>query len=54
MGYNRLKRNVEQFEKATELLTVPSEYNLVDVSVKQYVLYKKDVKDKNIEENLER
>ena len=49
MGYNRLKRNVEQFEKATELLTVPSKYSFADAKELQYVLYKREEqKDKNV------
>ena len=49
MGYNRLKRNVEQFEEATELLTVPAEYSFEDAAKQQFVLYKREEqKDKNV------
>ena len=42
MGYNRLKRNVEKFEEATELLSVPIEYDFQDAGKKQHILYKRD------------
>ena len=42
MGYNRLKKQVERFKKATSKLTVPSEYNFKDaMENEQYILYKK-------------
>ncbi len=41
MGYNRLKRNVMQFEEATELLTVPVEYGFEDARQGQRVLYRR-------------
>ena len=46
MGYNRLKRNVEQFEKATKLLTAPTEYSFEDAKKGQYILYKREEKEK--------
>lgn len=46
MGYNRLKRNVEQFEKATKLLTAPAEYHFEDANQEQYILYKREEKEK--------
>lgn len=46
MGYNRLKRNVEQFEKATKLLTVPGEYRFEDAEKGQYILYRRDEREK--------
>lgn len=46
MGYNRLKRNVEQFEEATKLLTAPAEYSFEDANKGQYILYKRDEKEK--------
>ena len=42
MGYNRLKRQVERFKKATSNLTVPSEYGF-QVNV-QYILYQREQK----------
>ena len=51
MGYNRLKRNVKEFcEVATENLTVPAEYCFRDAEYKQYVLYSKEIKKEEIEE----
>ena len=44
MGYNKLKRNVKQFEEATELLTVPVEYSFKDVAHQQFILYKREEK----------
>ena len=41
MGYNRLKRNVEQLENATKTLAVPEEYGFEDAQSRQYVLYKR-------------
>ena len=49
MGYNRLKRNVEEFERATKLLTVPIEYGFQDASKEQYILYKRDEREQEIE-----
>lgn len=52
MGYNRLKKQVEAFEKETENLTVPSEYSFQDAKSEQYILYKRDdEKNKNNKEN---
>ena len=52
MGYNKLKKQTEMFEKATELLEVPAEYSFADAQLEQYVLYKRpkeadkdDIKD---------
>ena len=43
MGYNRLKRQVERFKKATSNLTVPSEYNFQDaMKNEQYILYQRE------------
>ncbi|MBQ3415373.1 MAG: hypothetical protein IJH39_08535 [Clostridia bacterium] len=42
MGYNRLKRNVEQFEEISNLLTVPTEYGFRDAENRQFILYKRD------------
>ena len=53
MGYNRLKRNVKQFEQATELLTVPSEYMFEDAGKTQYVLYKRDDKKEKDNQNIQ-
>lgn len=48
MGYNRLKRQVEQFEKATANLDVPEEYSFKDaMEHEQYILYKRE--EKNID-----
>lgn len=48
MGYNRLKRQVEQFKKATSNLTVPSEYKFQDaMNHEQYILYER--KQKQVE-----
>ncbi len=45
MGYNRLKRQVERFKKATSNLTVPSEYEFRDAMKKeQYILYQREQK----------
>ena len=42
MGYNRLKKQVERFKKATQNLTVPSEYKFQDAMTnEQYVLYQR-------------
>lgn len=42
MGYNRLKRQVEKFKKATSNLTVPSEYSFKDaMTYEQYILYQR-------------
>lgn len=45
MGYNKLKRQVERFKKATNNLTVPAEYNFQDASVEQYILYKREQRE---------
>lgn len=43
MGYNRLKRQVEEFKKATSKLTVPPEYKFQDAMTNdQYILYKRE------------
>lgn len=42
MGYNRLKRQVEEYEKATKCLSVPSEYEFQDAKSEQYVLYDRE------------
>ena len=45
MGYNRLKRQVEQFKKATSNLTVPAEYKFQDAMTdEQYILYEREEK----------
>lgn len=42
MGYNRLKKQVERFKKATSNLTVPPEYSFQDAMTKeQYILYQR-------------
>lgn len=46
MGYNKLKKQVERFKKATSNLTVPSEYSFQDaMNNQQYVLYKRIEKE---------
>ena len=45
MGYNRLKRNIRQFEEATELLTVPVEYGFEDAKQGQRVLYRREERE---------
>lgn len=47
MGYNRLKKYVEKFESAGDVLYVPTEYSFVDASLVQYVLY--DANDSSAE-----
>ena len=42
MGYNRLKRQVERFKRATSNLTVPAEYRFQDASIEQYILYQRE------------
>lgn len=42
MGYNRLKRQVEQFKKASQNLTVPADYSFQDAKEEQYILYKRE------------
>ena len=49
MGYNRLKKKVEKFEKETNNLTVPDEYSFEDLNNKQYILYRKKEKLKTKE-----
>ena len=45
MGYNRLKRQVERFKKATSNLTVPSEYSFQDAMTnEQHILYQREQK----------
>ncbi len=49
MGYNRLKRQVEQFKRATSKLTVPAEYKFQDAMTNdQYILYERNSKEKEI------
>ena len=46
MGYNRLKKQVERFKKATLNLTVPSEYKFQDaITSEQHVLYQRIEKE---------
>lgn len=45
MGFNRLKRQVERFEKAKSHLDVPEEYFFRDASENQYILYKREEKE---------
>lgn len=47
MGYNRLKKQVERFKKATSNLTVPAEYNFKDAMEGQYILYQREQMQKN-------
>lgn len=50
MGYNRLKKQVEQFKEATSNLTVPKEYNFQDATRHvQRILYKKAEQEKEQE-----
>lgn len=42
MGYNRLKRQVRQFKKATSNLKVPEQYGFNDASEVQYILYERE------------
>lgn len=45
MGYNRLKKQVERFKKATSNLTVPPEYSFHDaMNDEQYILYQREQK----------
>lgn len=45
MGYNRLKKQVERFKRATSNLTVPSEYSFEDAMTnEQYILYQRKEK----------
>lgn len=46
-GYNRLKKQVGKFEKETFNLRVPSKYGFCDASSTQYILYKREEKDKD-------
>ena len=39
MGYNRLKRQIERYEKATRNLSVPFEYSFRDAEDEQFILY---------------
>ena len=55
MGYNRLKKQVEKFKKATSLLKVPEQYSFEDAGEEQYVLYSRDkrvVEEKGFEREL--
>ncbi len=49
MGYNRLKKQVERFEKETKNLTVPYEYSFRDAQLEQRILYKRPEKKQEIE-----
>lgn len=50
MGYNRLKRQVEQFKKATSNLSVPAEYKFQDAMTNdQYILYERKERENKIE-----
>lgn len=50
MGYNRLKRQVERFKKATSNLEIPEEYNFWDATAGiQYILYQRESTDKEID-----
>lgn len=49
MGYNRLKKQVENFKKATSNLQVPAEYNFQDAKIVQHILYKKAESEKELE-----
>jgi len=44
MGFNRLKKQVERFEKETSNLTVPLEYDFEDARKEQFILYKREEK----------
>ena len=45
MGYNRLKKQVERFKKATSNLTVPSKYSFQDAMTnEQHILYQREQK----------
>ena len=45
MGYNRLKKQVERFKKATSNLAVPFKYNFQDAILnEQYILYQREEK----------
>lgn len=49
MGYNRLKRQVEQFKKASVNLTVPADYKFQDAMTNdQYILYERNEEEKEI------
>ena len=53
-GYNRLKRQVDRFERAIEKLDVPSDYRFWDATENpQYILYKRE-EEKTIESGDER
>ncbi len=49
MGYNRLKKQVEQFKKATSNLSVPIDYSFEDARKEQRVLYKRKTRKKEAE-----
>lgn len=52
MGYNRLKRQIEQLKKASQNLTVPLEYSFEDAKKEQYIMYeKKQKKKEEVQEN---
>lgn len=45
--YNKLRKQVERFKKATSNLEVPSEYGFEDAKLEQYILYKRKEKSKD-------
>lgn len=54
MGYNKLKKQVQQFEKDTSNLSVPVDYKFEDAKFDQYILYKRKGREKEKEEEQER
>ena len=42
MGYNRLKRQIERFKRATYNLRVPIDYQFLDAEANQYILYDRE------------
>jgi len=45
-GYNKLKKQIEMYEKATKKLTVPASYSFFDsMRYDQHILYKLDEKE---------
>jgi len=50
MGYNRLKKQVEKYKRATSNLNVPSKYNFKDaMNEPQYILYQRTQKQEEFE-----
>lgn len=48
-GYNKLKKQVERFERATQKLSVPAEYSFYDaMRHDQYILYKAEDEEKEL------